>query len=290
MERGEKPGMPLPFDQVGDAESDPPIDAAPSTPAGASEILNGRHRRERFRLATPLSDFVSALRLAIAAFGQGEVGGVSELTPRQIADVMPFIQAPLARTDAAVTRILYLGELVPYSGVVDLLSCAIEWSERNPAKRVDICWAGYGDLQGVLRAQLTPPNLTQSFTPLPTGSALVELMGRCGILAVPNLGQADLLALALGMAAGLPVLGNLRSPQVRLLVSHAVNGWLFDPVSLSSMFDALGAALTTPAPEFDRMRVAARARIDALCAERPDGQDLPAARCAPARLATSGQA
>ena len=243
----------------------------------------------RRRLTAPLLDFVSALRGAISAFGQGHVGERRELTLRQVADITALLGCSLERTQETATRILYLGDLSPQSGVVDLLACITAWADRHRDIPVDICWAGTGDLQGVLRAQAMPPNLTQSFTPPPADDAIASLVARCGILAVPNTGLVDLLPIAQAMAAGLPVFGSARCPEARLLVTSTATGWLFDPLSPVEMSAALDAALSTSPMRLAEMRAAARHRVSALCDEWRGADDDSTLRHTSPQFATSEQ-
>ncbi len=243
----------------------------------------------RRRLTAPLLDFVSALRGAISAFGQGHVGARRELTLRQVTEITALLGCSLERTPADATRILYLGDLSPQSGVADLLSCIIAWADRNRDIPVGICWAGAGDLQGILRAQATPPNLRQSFRPPPAADALAALVAQCGILAVPNTGPVDLLPIAQAMAAGLPVLGSARCPEARLLVTSTATGWLFDPLSPVELSAALAAALSTPLMRLAEMRAAARRRVSALCDEAREADDDSTLQHSSQQLATSGQ-
>lgn len=260
-------------------------DAWPSDTAGS-----GSDAHQRRRLTAPLLDFVSALRGAISAFGQGEVGSRRELTLRQVTEVTPLLGYSLERSPGDATRILYIGDLSPHSGVVDLLSCIIQWAERHPGTPVDICWAGSGDLQGVLRAQSKPPNLSQSFTPSSDPGTLAALAAERGILAVPNAGTADLLPMAQAMAAGLPVLGSVRCPEVRLLVTSAATGWLFDPLSSAEMSGALDAALSTSQARLAEMRAAARRRLNSLCEEWLGSDYESTLRVNTAQFASTGQA
>lgn len=254
------------------------------SPASREAVPEAHHRR---RLAAPLLDFVSALRGAISAFGQGQVGTRRELTQRQLAEIKSLLGCSLERSRTDATRILYVGDLSPQSGVVDLLSCVISWAERHRETPVDICWAGSGDLQGVLRAQSKPPNLTQSFTRPADAGTLAALAAHHGILAVPNAGTVDLVPIAQAMAAGLPVLGSARCPEVRMLVTSTATGWLFDPLSPAEMSGALNAALSTSAARLLEMRAAAQRRLGAMCDEWLGADDETTRRRNPTQFATS---
>ena len=176
-------------------------------------------------------------------------------------DRWTFMGCPLTRGEPDARRIVYIGELTPRAGVAEFLSCAAVWAHSHPDVPVDITWLGEGDLLGVLRAQPLPANLIQTFARIPPSDRLVDHLGRCGLLAAPNLADPRLCWIAEAMAAGLPVLGSNRNSQVRALVGQDESGWLFDPLREREMAAALTAAMTATAERLDAMRAAARARI-----------------------------
>lgn len=204
------------------------------------------------------------------------VGALAQLgiSPSRVAtlgeplDVTPFILCPRTRAGGDAHKLIYAGELSPRSGVADFLRSAIAWAERQPSAALDICWLGQGDLQGVLRAQVLPPNLNQTFAEIPDRAGLAAIFARCGILVVPSLSHVRAPYIAEAMTAGLPVLGSVRSAPVRGLVAQDETGWLFDPLAPGQIGSALDAALGTSPARLDEMRAAARARIRSLYTER----------------------
>ncbi|MFC0406627.1 glycosyltransferase [Roseomonas elaeocarpi] len=175
-------------------------------------------------------------------------------------DLEPFAMLPERRSGAAAHRVLYVGALTPRAGVADFLAFAAAWAERNRERRLELWWAGDGDLRAVLDAQPLPPNLEQSFLPAPTLEELPQLLSECGLLAVSGSSEELFDTVLRAMAGGLPVIGNLRSQMVREAVVPGETGWTFDPRAPGSAVLALDAALAEPEAALDRMRVAARAR------------------------------
>ncbi len=217
--------------------------------------------------ARPLRAFASTLRAAMRA--RARRVGTERAAPAPArgpagdsdAELLPLLAGSLVRTGPDATRLLYVGDLSPRSGVLDFLSVAIRRAERDPDTVIELCWAGRGDLSGVLRAQLAPPNLLQRFH-RPDGAAdLAALVARCGVLVVPTAGAVEPLPIRQAMAGGLPVLGSARCPQVRHLVTPDRTGWQFDPFGTAETAQALDTALATPRERLDAMRGAAREQV-----------------------------
>jgi glycosyltransferase involved in cell wall biosynthesis len=169
---------------------------------------------------------------------------------------------PIERSASDAHRLLYMGELCPEGGGLDFLSAAIAWAEAYPVDTINISWLGTGDLRGVFQAQPTPANLNQCFGSLPGSNDLADILRQCGILIVPSLSERWSRWMVDAMASGLPVLGSVRSSQVRSLVISNESGWLFDPLR-GEIFAALTRARATPTEELDNMRIAARNRVKA---------------------------
>ena len=187
--------------------------------------------------------------------------------------VEPFLGCEPARQAPAAHRLVHAGDLSPQSGAADLLTCVAACAEQQPARPIEIWWAGEGDLAGVLAAQPLPRNMSQRFLGRLATAGLASAFGQCGLLVVPSCtddGSSTLDGqplIACGMAAGLPVLGSQRSRGVRQLVREGVTGWLFDPVRPAEMVRAFNHALNTPVGQLDAMRGSARALVRPLGAE-----------------------
>ncbi len=177
------------------------------------------------------------------------------------ADRSAFLACPLTRAAADAYRIVYAGDLTPRAGVVDFLSCAIDWAEANPSASIDIVWVGEGDMRAVLRARPAPANLTQKFVATPEPAGLAGIFAQSGLLVAPALSDRHAAWVGEAMASGLPVLGSIRCSLIRALVTHAENGWLFDPLAMEDMYDALDAALIASPERLNTMRRSAHARV-----------------------------
>lgn len=205
---------------------------------------------------------------------QGYENGQAGRVPAWEAAGSCFARLPASRPAVDAHRVAYAGQLSPSSGVADFLLCAAAWAERNPSRRLELCWIGEGSLRGVLMAQPLPANLVQEFTGALASPEVAERFGRSGILVIPSLSHGWPPFLREAMAAGLVVLGNSRNPAIRSLVVPGQTGWLFDPFSAKEMLDALDAALTATPGQLDAMRGAARVRVGALSPSAP-AQMLP---------------
>lgn len=216
------------------------------------------------RLLLAYADGVLASPDVVGALAASGISSSRVVTLGHPYDRSVFTACPRNRFGPDAYRIVHVGDLSPRSGVAEFLTCAIGWAEQNAGTPVEVMWLGTGDLQGVLHAQVVPPNLTQSFSEIPASGELAAIFARCGLLVVPSLADIRSPHIADAMAAGLPVIGSVRSAQVRGLVAHEESGWLFDPLRGEEMGAALNAALATPPAELDIMRAACRARIQAL--------------------------
>ena len=232
-------------------------------------LLNDLPRRvgTMQKLVLSMADGVIAAPDLAGVLAQIGVSPGRIITSGQAFDHSEFGVCPPTRSGPDAYRIVFAGEFSPHSGAADFLSCAIGWAEAHPDQAIEILWLGSGDLHGILRAQLLPPNLTQVFAGLQSSAERVGLFARCGVLVVPSLSQVRVPCVAEAMAAGLPVLGSVHSVQVRSLVSDRISGWLFDPMMQDSMSAALETVLSTTPEALDTMRTAARSGIAALQAD-----------------------
>jgi glycosyltransferase involved in cell wall biosynthesis len=169
---------------------------------------------------------------------------------------------PIERSVPNAHRLLYIDELCPEGGGLDFLSAAIAWAEAHSGDTINITWLGTGDLLGVFQAQPMPANLNQCFGSLPGSDDLANILRQCGILIVPSLSDRWSPWMMDAMASGLPVLGSVRSSQVRSLVVPNESGWLFDPLR-GEIFAALTKARATATDDLHSMRIAARNRVKA---------------------------
>lgn len=185
-----------------------------------------------------------------------EVGvKIKNIFPLREIDISAFMSCPITRNQESAFRIVYAGDFSPYSGVTDFFACMIAWAEIHPDIKVDIVWLGDGDLRGVLHAQLTPSNLKQEFLSI---SDRVEAFCKCGILVVPNIIDHRSSFVIEALAAGLAILGSIKSAQVRSLINHKKVGWIFDPLNPKSMFFALDSVFSTKVDTLNEIRIEAR--------------------------------
>jgi len=256
-----------------EASSQPENTSVRESMLGSRPAGSDTPRNERFIGRTPGSGGLRVIWQLIRRTRNAR-GGASPrhaVTLPVSADHRAFMNCQLSRTDSDAHRIAYVGELTPRGGAAEFLSTAIDWAEANPEVLVEIMWLGEGDLLGILQAQPTPANLSQTFARIPSSNRLATMLARCGLLVIPTLTDLQFCWITEAMAAGLPVLGSTRYVQVRALVVQNETGWLFDPLREREMFAALNAALTATPAQLDEMRAAARARIRVLHDEPPGG-------------------
>ena len=169
-------------------------------------------------------------------------------------DVAAFLSCSRTRSGPEAHRLIHVGDLTPHSGVADALICVAVWAERHPDRTAEIWWAGEGDLAGVLEAQPLPANVSQRFVGRLDARDMAAAFAQCGLLIAPCLGDDHPPPIAEALAAGLVVLGSLRSRRVRQLVREDVSGWAFDPVRPDDMLRVLDRALGCSPERLDSMR------------------------------------
>lgn len=158
-------------------------------------------------------------------------------------------------------RMVVVSQLTPESGAADFLIGVIAWAEAHPDQRVELSWVGEGDLAGLLAAQPLPGNLFQMFLGSRTTDQLATIFEFSGFLVVPSV-TGDLRSpVPEALAAGLPVLGSLKSRDVLPFITDEVNGWLFDPLTQGGLFSALSRAMATDDLRLNDMRSRARASV-----------------------------
>lgn len=216
----------------------------------------------RGRLVLDRADAVLAEGGAVAHAMEQLAGSIGRVFAVAMPfDLEPFLDCGQARPAPDAYRMVHAGDLSPQSGAADLLAGVAACAEQQPRRAMEIWWAGDGDLAGVLAAQPLPPNLSQRFLGRLDGPGLARAFGQCGLLVAPSLADNKQAQVAQGMAAGLPVLGSMRSRIVRQLVREGVNGWLFDPLRPANVVQAVQRALDVPAAQLDLMREQARALV-----------------------------
>jgi glycosyltransferase involved in cell wall biosynthesis len=211
-----------------------------------------------------------ALRMADAVLADGDAvlravsaPGFPARSPGRIGAAgmaLPPRRERLRAEPAGPRRIAVLGPLAAHSGTPELLAAVAAWAEAGPKRRVELAWAGRGDLAGVLAAQPLPPGLTQRF--LAPEDAAAAVAG-AELAVVPGLADGSEPSVQAAFAAGLPVLGSRRRGEVRRMVTDAVTGWLYDPARPGELDAALARALATPPAMLARMGAQARAALEA---------------------------
>jgi glycosyltransferase involved in cell wall biosynthesis len=179
----------------------------------------------------------------------------------QPVDVALFAAEPRRRPAAANTRLLFAGMLTARKGLLPFVACVTAWARANPQRTIELWWLGDGELAPVLAACDLPGNVSQRFLGHVAYRALPQFYAQADILMFPSLLDEWGLVVNEAMAAGLPVLGSIYSQAVEELVEDGRTGWVFDPLSASSIHDALDRALNTSPLLLAEMRDRVRERI-----------------------------
>lgn len=210
--------------------------------------------------------------------------------PSQLKPLPPdldlFLAGPVERDAHAAHRLLHVGPLSPDSGASDVLAALATWAEHNPARRVEICWAGNGDLAGVLAAQPLPANLEQCFLGELDRPGLAEAFAGFGIMIVA-LGDGEARPPVLeAIAAGLVLLGDRRAAAIRGIARAGAPIWAFNALDAHDMAAALTLAFEASPGELDALREAGRALVRSVClqTEQPARETI-AAVLPPTRIA-----
>ena len=174
-----------------------------------------------------------------------------------------FLRLSLDRSLEEARRIIVAGDLNPGSGASDLLAASIKWANANADQAIELHWIGTGDLSDLLAAQPLPVNLFQTFHGSLDERATAAVFAQGGMLAVPAIVNDGRGHVAEALAAGLPVIGSLRSRAIRHHVTDGVNGWLFDPLRSGDLLAALSRAMGTSGPCLVEMRRTARFSVSA---------------------------
>lgn len=228
----------------------------------------------------------AALRLADAVFTSDESTATAVAVARRSNKAvfnMPgpyrldaFLGQPPGRDAGHAYRIVVRGVLRPAGNALHILQSAALWAEHHPDRRIEICWIGSGDLQGVLAAQSLPSNLLQFFPgPMATVEAAREF-GRSGIL-IDGLSHDEISdgLFAEAMASGLVVIFDQHRCVDSAVLKHGISGIAFDSHQPAGLLAAITEVMTLPSEALDDMRHAARTRIRRL---EPQNFDLRLAR------------
>lgn len=173
-----------------------------------------------------------------------------------------FLGQPPRRDARDAYRIVVRGMLRPAGNALHILQSAELWAEQHPDRRIEICWIGTGDLQGVLAAQSLPANLLQFFPGPMTTVEVVREFGRSGIL-IDGLSHDETSSglFAEAMASGLVVIFDQHRCVDRAVLEHGISGVAFDSHQPTGLLAAITQVMDWPAEALDDMRHEASTRI-----------------------------
>lgn len=157
-----------------------------------------------------------------------------------------------------VTKLLHVGQLIERKGIVKFIHTLTNWCEKHPNRLLELILVGDGPLRASIEALNSPLNLRIKLVPHAPYSEMPRIYSQADLLVLPSLADSWGLVINEAMAAGLPVLGSVKSQAVEELVNEGENGWVFNPDNLSETFLALDRALSAPKETLARMRENAR--------------------------------
>lgn len=175
---------------------------------------------------------------------------------------------PVERSAEANHRLLYVGQMSERKGVVPLLQGLVSYCTTRPNQRVELTFAGAGELESALQGTPVPGNLRLTFLGHVDYEALSRAMERVGILIFPTLADEWGLVVNEAMQAGLPVIGSEYAQASTTLIQHGVNGWRYRPEHPEELHRCLDQAFRTDARQLLRMRQAAVATVGDITPER----------------------
>jgi glycosyltransferase involved in cell wall biosynthesis len=172
-----------------------------------------------------------------------------------------LFEGPPTRTPAAVTRLLYTGQLIERKGLDRMHDALVRWCVAHPQRRVRWTIVGGGPLRATIQGWGRPGNFElESVGPLPFSAVAARYLA-ADIYVLPTLADEWGLVVNEAMIAGLPVLGSLYSQAVLDLVVDGISGWTFRPDIGGEVEAALDRALAASPGELDTMRRVAIARV-----------------------------
>ncbi len=173
-------------------------------------------------------------------------------------DLDRFAAVPCTRPPKAVSRLLFVGQLIERKGLLPFLDVLSGWARTHPDRVLEFHLAGSGPLRTQLEQYAPPANVLLTFLGDVSYSELPAVYAEADIFVFPTMADTWGVVVNEAMAAGVPVLGSIYGQAVSELVSDGVNGWTFRPDHSAEMLQALEQALATPRNQLEEMRTAAR--------------------------------
>ncbi len=163
------------------------------------------------------------------------------------------------REHRQVKNFLFSGSLIERKGV-DLLATAFaRLAAEFPA--VTLTLVGEGELRSQLEQQLAQYRDRIQFLGFQPWSALPQYYQAADILCVPSRYDGWALVVPEGLAAGLPVIGTVRTGAALDLIKPSQNGWLIPTDSESALYDAMRQAVLLSAEDYIQWSDAARLSV-----------------------------
>jgi glycosyltransferase involved in cell wall biosynthesis len=164
-------------------------------------------------------------------------------------------------TRSQIRRLLYAGQLVGRKGLLPFIGHLSAWLARNPARHLQLRVVGDGPLRPQIQSAPRPANLELDVVGAIAYEALPALYAHADCLVLPTLADTWGLVVNEALAAGLPVLGSIRSQAVEQLIQHGRNGWVFAPDKPEELVAALDSALNASPDQLERMRLCAQQSV-----------------------------
>ena len=157
------------------------------------------------------------------------------------SDIGRFLTIParLPLVNKREWRLVYVGQLIERKGLIKFIEHIVKFMETRSDIELIITLIGEGYLKKELKEKPMPSNTHLKVIGQIAHDELYKYLIDQDVFFLPSLADTWATVINEAMAAGLPILGSIRSQAVEELVQEGVNGWIYDPLDSASVSLAL---------------------------------------------------